>query len=278
MQNLFQKSLCASACVLLLLTSCMSSQKEEELKNSINSIALQVAELKADLAKKDQSLSQVTSTVTTVSKSVADTTGLINELQEQLRLARGNVDEMSFKIERLEKVQSTSTKEDSSIILNDLKREVRFQNMKILRLEWLNEGGFKSTRKLPKVEASYEVGLVKMEELNKNKKYEELADYATVYLMDLAITPQIYAECLRLRGEALFRLKEYRLAGIDFIDYYTRFNTIGRIDRVGLFLGDSFVFLNRKDLAKISYEWSVKSGNTEESNASKDRLTRMSGI
>lgn len=277
MQNLFQKSLCSSACALFLLTSCMSSQKEEELKNSINSVALQVAELKAEFAKRDQSLSQVTSTVTNASKSVADTTGLINELQEQLRLARGSVDEMRFKIERLEKAQSVSTKEDSGIILNDLRQEMRLQNMKLVRLEWLNEGGFKSSRKLPKVESSYEVGLVKMEELNKNKKYEELSDYATVYLMDSAIPPQAYAESLRLRGEAFFRLKEYRLAGIDFMEYYIKFNIIGKIDRVGLFLGDSFVFLNRKDLAKISYEWSAKSGNSDESSASKDRLTRMSG-
>lgn len=253
-----------------LITSCMTSSKQEQLESRINQLQDQVNQLstshsKSDLASKNE----------------------LDDLKNQIQLTQGNVDELNNRLKKIEQssgsstsltsttttpVNSEATPTSENMESNDtLKRQAA-------RMQLANDAHAHSNRtgKLPaniKNAAEAEKAL-KSEYANGN--FKRVEQISTSILNAKNATDSMLATALEYRGEAKFQQHNYKGAAMDLSSFIEKYPSSRRYPRALLLAGDSFVYLKKNDAAMSYYEECAKRYSTHaEGKAAAKRLESL---
>lgn len=262
----------------LLFVGCLTSKREEELRNSIHLLETRVAELQKQLEVKDKSISTVKTEAETTHRNVQATKTDLDEMRRELSLTQGAIDELRLKMTRLQEASANSGAPTGSGNVNDehaltLHRKIALADIQLRALrDELHSGSKKG--KTQKYKSAAELTKTLVGPFVK-KEYKKVIQLASSVIDGGAPADQVET-ALSFRGESYFATQNYDHAAQDFSEILIRFPKSEKRARALLMSGDSFVYLKQPYAAKSFYAECVQSlPEREECKASKERLDRL---
>lgn len=274
-----KSSLVASS--LFLITSCMSSTRQEELDAKISRLQDKVDRL----SNKDM--------------SSADN---LDTLQNQLQIAQGNIDELNVRVKRIEEsaginqvapagnAQNSQTvpdrnaqssqaapAENTEALSADGENADQDQKKKTLK-KASTETHISSTRtgKLPhNIKTAADADSVLKEEFE-NGNFKKVISTSSAILNAKGATKSMLATALDYRGESQFQLRNYHAAANDLSAFIGMHIKSTRYPRALLLAGDSFVYLKKNSVALPYYQECAKNYRSRpEGKAAASRIASM---
>ena len=282
--------------LLAALMGCMSSSREEALRNSIDKLEGKVASLEKELQVRDEKIKTIGNKAATVDSTQSN----IEEVKRQVSLTQGAVDELRIKFARLSESQANAptnaagmqqgtdlaedgenatgshNKDDSK--LAELERRVARLELEVQSKSETQAKDHTENKKSSKADPKY----ASTKELTKvlgghftKKSFTKVQSLASEVLSS-GLGNDYKEIALLFKAEASFALENYKAAAIEFADFLTRFPASDRRPRALLLAGDSYVYLKQFDTAKTYYRECVeKFPKKQECTASKERLDRL---
>lgn len=241
---------------VLVFAGCMSSEREEALRNEISSLRLELSGLRQTVDTRTSSVDKLKNSTDSSVRWVQETKATIEDMRQEVRVLRGSFNELNVRLERAEKGAQGGAREDSvSLVLRD---EIAALNKRIAVLErgvlraTLPQEPRQSTKK-GKLSLSPDSLSAKLRSDIDDKKLEAAVNLASQYLAEGDDDPKFAEVALRYRGEALFNQRRFDRAAADFLEFLDRFPKSDMRGVVLLWAGDAFVLQKRLDVAKGLY-------------------------
>lgn len=269
--------LCASAMPLLVLVGCITSSREEALRNSITKLEAKVAILEKDLAARDETLKTLGSKSAVVDSATAG----LEDVKRQISMTQGAVDELRIKLARLGEAGTAgagglaeSDVPEGGDRLNALEERVTKLEEGLSAKGSKNHPKANAKKNPPKYASAKELAKVLGGHLSQ-KEYDKVSSLATEVLGS-SLGLAFKETALLFRAEAAFARESYKQAAADFDDFLAKHPKSDRRPRALLLAGDSHVYLKQLDEAKARYKACVDTfPKKPECVAAKERLDRL---
>lgn len=242
---------------VFLVSSCMTSSKQEQLESRLDKLQDQVEQ---QYAKTDSS-----------SKSTFD------ELKNQIQLTQGTVDELN---NRMKKMEQSAGGPGASIKSSPVHGEYDLATMQrqLARLQLATAPRVSTNRtgKLPhNVKNAGDLEkILKNEFANGNIKQAE--QIANAVLGAKGANNDLLSTALEYRGEAKFQQHAYKEAAMDLSYFIEAYPKSKRYSRALLLTGDSYVYLKNHFIAMSYYQECAKDyAATQEGKACQTRLDSL---
>lgn len=229
---------------VFLITSCMTSSKQEQLEAQMNKLQEQV----------DQQ-------ITNHSKSDLSSKNDLDDLKNQIQLTQGSVDELGNRVKKIEQNSGTVPVASSNVTtgLVDVD-ETTMIKRQIARLQLVTNSRLNPNRvgKLPhSIKNAADVDKVLKSEFA-NNNFKQVEQTATAILNAKGITDDMIATALEYRGESKFQQHDYKGAAVDLSGFIELFPKSKRYPRALLLVGDSYVYLKNNNIAVSYYQECAK--------------------
>lgn len=273
---------------LVLLPSCVTSQRQEELEQKTNQriaesqskMSAEINALREELRKKDATLGSIRTSSEDANRRAQGARGDLEDLKRQLLMTQGSVDELQIKFSRfVDAASKSSATQDVMVRIAEIEANqerllrVAFRNNLILREP--QEG---SKPKAPPKYASSDEFDKSMSAAITQKDYKKVnSTTSLVIASSLGDNYQIAAR--RARGEASFLQQNYEQAAVALGEFIERApQKHPRYCYMLLLAGDSWLYLRNNAVARTYYHECVRlAPDREECKAAKERLDRLPG-
>lgn len=265
------KTVISLASSLVLFQSCMTSSRQDQLQTSLTQIQGQVFQLQEQVNKRDQ---QITNTTQTALSSKSE----VENLQTQLQLTQGIVDELKLKIKRIEENAGGMPAESGVISLGSSPDNLTSIQRQIARLEIAGGAKVAINRKgklPPKLSTQSEIAK-SLKASFEQGNFKQTIETSNTILAASDANEQMLQNALEYRAEAKFKSQDYKGSAIDFSNYVEMFPSSAKYPRALLLAGDSYVYLKNNTIAKSYYQECAKNfSNTPEGKAAAGRLASL---
>lgn len=265
-------------------TGCMTSKREEELREQIKSFEVRIVEMEKQIQLRDRTVDAVKDSSEESGRKYLTAKNDLDELKRQLAMTQGAIDELRVKFSRVQ--EGTTSSGLNAKPLNDETSSTRLSELE----DWQS----KIEKRVTKAELTANVAMETSPKTKVTltvKSPAELAkvlggayaqkDYPKVVKLASNVINNSNSEplktlALEFRAEAQFQLQNYERAAIDLIEIIEKYPNFERKPRALLLAGDSCVYLKQLRAAKALYTECVRLfPEREECKASKERLARL---
>lgn len=265
-------------------TGCMTSKREEELREQLKTFELRIVEMEKQIQLRDRTVDAVKDSSEESSRKYLTAKNDLDEVKRQMAMTQGAIDELRVKFSRVQEGTTSSglnakplNDETSSNRLSDTEEWQNKIEKRITKAELIAKMAQDSS---PKVKVNLTVK--SPAELTKvlggayaQKDYAKVIKLASNVLNNSGSEP-LKTLALEFRAEAQFQLQNYDRAAVDLMEIIEKYPNFERKPRALLLAGDSCVYLKQLRAAKALYAECVRLfPEREECKASKERLARL---
>lgn len=282
---------------------CVSQSQGDAMKQDINQLEYSVNQLREKLnTQLNQTERNTRSTLSSQSE--------LQNFQRQLGENLGDIDALKLRVKKIEEVNSATTEQYAEQVrkneqsITKLEQQVARLELTVASLSESIKGSAPKKTTPPatppskaptpspsKAPASGDKAQntplgakTSADLLNVFKKeyekghFQELVQKTSSIIEQKQFGADMRALALEFRGEAKFRLNDYRGSALDLANYVEQYPTADRVSHALLLLGDSYVYLKKQDVASSYYHDCAKRyPDTSEGSACLARVEKIGG-
>lgn len=251
--------------LLMSQFSCFTPSKEQSIYEEIESLKKKTTSLEKNTSERDKTVDQVHRKTTASLESEVERLKLVvSQLQGEIQSLRMGVD--------AGEMPGTE---------NPLSPAKRIQALEEKITELSEKGSQTSSRKKAEGKSEETASAITIDsasELRKAFEAKKFKDVISAYpsLAAEFKKPSSKEESLYYYGESLYQTAQYSDAALSLNEFIDKFPKSTKILAVKIRMGDSYIKLGDKDVAKVYYDEVVKQGGTSaEAKLAKSKLSKL---
>lgn len=285
-----RRALCCLSLLLMscsftfLMTGCMTSKREEEIRALLDAYENRILNMEKQLQLRDRTVDAVKDSSDESTRKYLTTKNDLDEVKRQMAMTQGAIDELRVKFARVQGGETSSgldaqpLKDDTDASrMSELEEWKQRMEKRVTKAELLakisQDANPKPQTKLT-VKSPTELAKI-LSAAYAKKNYKKVVKLASSIIYS-SKNDSMKTLAMEFRAEAQFQLQNYDLAAVDLFEIIDKYPSFERKPRALLLAGDSCVYLKELQAAKALYTECVQQfPDREECKASKERLARL---